>query len=118
MQHTIEIGEDGVAYVNIIGDGDVNTAREFVERAETIFDEHPGAVFDAVVDMTQSGLSDYKGVEVYRVFLQDERLGKLAFVIKNDIVKTFVQLALQKRERETEFFTSIDAAKQWILEHR
>ena len=113
MQHTIKIGGDGIAYVNIIGYGDAKVAEEFVAQADKILSARQGGNLDAIVVMTQSGTSDYQGIKIYQGFLKDERLGKIAFIISNEVIKAFTRLAIGRR-KEVKFCDSVEEAKKWI----
>lgn len=112
--HTIEIGEDGIAHVEIIGDGDTAIAEKFVADAELLFEQHPNIAINAVVNMSKSGFSNLGGIDVYRDFLKNERLNKIAFVGTNIGVKAMIELATSDRTKPTEFFGDEESAMNWI----
>ncbi|MCL5017370.1 MAG: hypothetical protein M1155_01765 [Patescibacteria group bacterium] len=85
MKHTITVEDNGNMYIKIIGDGDAAVAKEFVDTAYALFDKYPGKRFNGIVDMLESGTSDYEGIKIYRDFLKSDRIGKVAFVIKDPI---------------------------------
>ena len=114
MKHSIEIKDDGFAYVTIIGDGDAVVAQEFVDTAEKIFNEHNNIQVDALVDMTESGYSTYDGIEIYKKFLKDDRLKRIAFVIPDSAVAILVRMAIGDRERETKIFSTRPEAESWL----
>ncbi len=114
MRHTITIDENEIAHVKIIGDGDVNVAREFVTAAEKLFKQHPGKNFCGIVDMLESGTSDYDGIKIYREFLKNKRLRKVAFVITNPVIKAFVKIATEFK-KDVEFFETTKEAEDWIV---
>src|SRR3989344_5757147 len=95
MKHTITIGSNNIAHVKIIGNGDANVAKEFVTTADKFLDKYSEGKINAIVDMLESGTSDYAGIKIYRDFLKDERLGKIAFVIKNLVILAFVKIATE-----------------------
>lgn len=111
LHHTIEARSDGTIFVAIIGDGDVEVAKQFVADAEkelgtlTVFPAH------IIVDMRLSGLSDYEGIETYRAFLKDKRLGTLVFVVANQAVETLIKMAVRGREQKTLFVKTIEEAE-------
>lgn len=113
MRHTITIEDDGIAHVKIIGDGDAAVAREFVETAYALFDKEPNKKFDAIVDMLESGTSDYEGIKIYRDFLGSARIGRVAFIIKDPIVLALVRVATEFK-KDAKFFETTEEAKAWL----
>jgi len=111
--HTIKF-ENGIAYVKIVGSGDENVARQFVSDTEKIFEDNPNVTINALVDMLDSGFSNYEGIKVYRNFLKTDRLGKIAFVLNNEVIEAFVKLACTDREKETKYFHNAEDAKEWL----
>lgn len=114
MRHTITLGNDGIVYVKIIGSGDVVVAREFVKAAQSLFDKYPDKKFEAVVDMLESGTSDYEGIKIYRDFLKSDRLGRVAFVIRDPIVTALVKTATEFKN-DAGFFDSVENARLWLV---
>ena len=115
MHHTIEIKNDR-AYVTIIGDGDSQIATQFVQDAEQALNDHPNTSFDVIVDMTQSGMSDYAGIKVYKNFLKEAPLKKIAFVIDDELITSLVKVAVPQREEETRYFKTLEEAEEWLGE--
>lgn len=115
MRHTITIGKDGIAYAKIIGDGDANIAKEFVAAANAIFDKYPNKKISAIVDMLESGTSDYQGIKIYKDFLKNGQIGKIAFIIKNPVIMAFVKIATEFK-KEYKVFDSMEKARDWINE--
>ncbi len=119
MKHTITIrsekDEGMIMLATIIGDGDENVAKEFVNTANKLLDKYQNKKVCGIVDMLLSGTSDYKGIKIYQEFLKDKRLGPTAFVIKNPVVKAFVKIATEFKP-DVEFFESIESAEEWLNE--
>ena len=110
MHHTITTKGDR-AYATIIGDGDSKVAMQFVADAEKVFGEHPGVLFDVIVDMRKSGTSDYAGI---KNFLRNAPLRNIAFIVTDDVVKALIQVAVPQREEKTEYFENIQEAEEWL----
>jgi hypothetical protein len=111
--HSFDI-KGGIVYVKIIGDGDTQSAKQFIKDAEDIFGQYPDQKFNAIVDMLESGYSDYGGMKIYRDFIKDERILKLAFVLKDKVVETLVKIVTDERKSPTAFFKTIGEAEIWI----
>jgi len=70
-RHSITIDESGLAHVTIVGNGDEKDAQSFVDDAQKVFKQHPYKRVDALVDMSESGYSNYQGIEIYNEFLKE-----------------------------------------------
>lgn len=117
MKHQITLDpETNIAYVKIVGFGDDEVAREFVNKANNVLIANQDKRVNCIIDMSDSGESTLAGIEVYKKFIADERLGKLAFVRTGAIVRALVQLATQKKDPDqVNFFDTEEEAKAWIL---
>lgn len=115
MQHTIELLNDTTALVCIIGDGDDQVAQEFVDLAEQRFQENGNKKLNAIVDMTESGDSTYKGILIYRDFFNDTRLGKIIFVAPTPAIKTLIKVATTGKAKDVSFADSVEEAKKILI---
>lgn len=114
MKHTIEVNQEGIAYVNIVGDGDAQVARDFVDKAEHELSKYKGDTVDAIVDMSESGDSDYEGIRIYQGFFKTPKLGKIAFVNCSEALKVLVTLAVKLKKHDVNFFNNAQDALTWI----
>lgn len=116
MKHQITLDPDtNIAYVKIVGFGDEEVAREFVTKANNVLTANYDEKVNCIIDMTDSGESTLSGIDIYRKFIADERLGKLAFVKTSPVVKVLVQLATQKKDTDqVKFFDTQEEAESWI----
>jgi len=118
MKHRLHLQEDGIVYVKIIGDGDAETAHEFVRAAERLLMDHRGRKLDAIIDMSESGTSDYEGIKIYRVLFKNPLIGRLAFVQVSESIKVLVVLAIKlKKPNDVKFFETKAAAQEWLNQY-
>jgi len=113
MEHTIDI-QNNIAYVKIAGNQNEAEAKKFVENADIAIKKSGDQKINAIVNLLESGLSDYKGLMIYKTFLEDNRLGKIAFVVTNPAVEGLTKLATTAKESDVGFFETQENAKKWV----
>jgi len=118
MKYNIKIGEDKIARVVISGDSILGSTKKFISEAENLLANFKGERLPVVIFILGLSFADYSSVLAYRKFLNNKKLGKMAFIIKNpqivELVKIIIKDKYKDKVKKIDFFNTEKDAIVWI----
>lgn len=114
-KHTIELGNDNIIHIRIVGDSDVHIASHFVEEMKKLLNSYPKNRYNVLVQMESAGSADVEAIRKYADIMNNNQLHKVAFIETPAIPKIFAELVAKFAQKDlVQFFDGREDAIKWL----